>query len=114
MCFSELWFWSLPSSTFDIVQIHVVLINDKLCYKRQIDDTLLLNKNTKYLTTGITYTVALICFDRFVYIWDTTSRRILYKLPGHAGSVNEVAFHPEEPVGESYSCFSSKALKRLV
>lgn len=38
---------------------------------------------------------------RFVYIWDTTSRRILYKLPGHAGSVNEVAFHPEEPIGET-------------
>ncbi|TRZ01125.1 hypothetical protein DNTS_007850 [Danionella cerebrum] len=36
--------------------------------------------------------------DRFVYIWDTTSRRILYKLPGHAGSVNEVAFHPDEPI----------------
>lgn len=38
---------------------------------------------------------------RFVYIWDTTSRRMLYKLPGHAGSVNEVAFHPEEPIGEA-------------
>ncbi|ETE65037.1 U5 small nuclear ribonucleoprotein 40 kDa protein [Ophiophagus hannah] len=36
--------------------------------------------------------------DRFVYVWDTTSRRILYKLPGHAGSINEVAFHPEEPI----------------
>ncbi|RLV63866.1 hypothetical protein DV515_00017834 [Chloebia gouldiae] len=35
---------------------------------------------------------------RFVYVWDTTSRRILYKLPGHAGSVNELAFHPEEPI----------------
>lgn len=41
-----------------------------------------------------------IMFYRFVYIWDTTSRRILYKLPGHAGSVNEVVFHPEEPIGE--------------
>lgn len=60
---------------------------------------------------GITYTVDLICFLRFVYIWDTTSRRILYKLPGHAGSVNEVTFHPEEPVGESNSCFYSKALR---
>lgn len=47
-----------------------------------------------------------VCIDRFVYIWDTTSRRILYKLPGHAGSVNEVAFHPEEPIGESNNCFS--------
>lgn len=38
--------------------------------------------------------------DRFVYIWDTTTRRILYKLPGHAGSVNEIDFHPEEPIGK--------------
>lgn len=36
--------------------------------------------------------------DRFVYIWDTTSRRILYKLPGHNGSVNDIAFHPKEPI----------------
>nr|XP_003228068.1 PREDICTED: U5 small nuclear ribonucleoprotein 40 kDa protein [Anolis carolinensis] len=36
--------------------------------------------------------------DRFVYVWDTTSRRILYKLPGHAGSINEITFHPEEPI----------------
>ena len=36
--------------------------------------------------------------DRFVYIWDTTTRRVLYKLPGHSGSVNEVDFHPKEPI----------------
>ncbi|CAH0400702.1 unnamed protein product [Chilo suppressalis] len=36
--------------------------------------------------------------DRFVYIWDTTSRRVLYKLPGHNGSVNAVDFHPREPI----------------
>uniref|UniRef100_A0A182K0N9 U5 small nuclear ribonucleoprotein 40 kDa protein n=1 Tax=Anopheles christyi TaxID=43041 RepID=A0A182K0N9_9DIPT len=36
--------------------------------------------------------------DRFVYIWDTTSRRILYKLPGHNGSVNDIDFHPTEPI----------------
>lgn len=36
--------------------------------------------------------------DRFVYIWDTTSRRIVYKLPGHNGSVNDVKFHPNEPI----------------
>jgi Prp8 binding protein len=35
---------------------------------------------------------------RFVYVWDTTSRQILYRLPGHAGSVNEVDFHPTEPI----------------
>ena len=36
--------------------------------------------------------------DRFVYVWDTASCSILYKLPGHTGAVNETAFHPEEPV----------------
>ncbi|CAI9108526.1 OLC1v1008143C1 [Oldenlandia corymbosa var. corymbosa] len=44
--------------------------------------------------------------DRMVYIWDTTSRRILYKLPGHSGSVNECVFHPKEPV--IGSCSSDK------
>ncbi|MCL4117403.1 UNVERIFIED_CONTAM: hypothetical protein GTU68_035821 [Idotea baltica] len=41
--------------------------------------------------------------DRFVYIWDTTSRHILYKLPGHNGSVNTVEFHPKEPIVMSLS-----------
>ena len=36
--------------------------------------------------------------DRMVYIWDATSRRMLYKLPGHTGSVNEAVFHPTEPI----------------
>jgi len=46
--------------------------------------------------------------DRYVYIWDTTSRRILYKLPGHQGSVNEVEFHPKEPI--VMSCSSDKQI----
>jgi len=36
--------------------------------------------------------------DRFVYIWDTTTRKIVYKLPGHLGSVNDVDFHKIEPI----------------
>ena len=36
--------------------------------------------------------------DRLVYIWDAASRALLYQLPGHAGSVNEAAFHPSEPI----------------
>ncbi|RWS29232.1 U5 small nuclear ribonucleoprotein 40 kDa protein-like protein [Leptotrombidium deliense] len=46
--------------------------------------------------------------DRFVYIWDTHYRRILYKLPGHLGSVNEVVFHPREPI--ILSCSSDKQI----
>lgn len=38
--------------------------------------------------------------DRNVYIWDTHYRRILYKLPGHLGSVNDVQFHPTQPIGK--------------
>ncbi|KAI9591778.1 CG3436-like protein [Syncephalis fuscata] len=36
--------------------------------------------------------------DRTVVIWDVDTRRILYKLPGHKGCVNEVDFHPREPI----------------
>lgn len=36
--------------------------------------------------------------DRFMYIWDTTTRRIIYKLPGHNGSVNDIDFHPNESI----------------
>jgi len=36
--------------------------------------------------------------DRMVYVWDTTSRDIKYKLPGHSGTVSEVDFHPKEPI----------------
>eukprot|EP01129_Flabellula_baltica_P007030 TRINITY_DN2692_c0_g1_i1.p2 TRINITY_DN2692_c0_g1~~TRINITY_DN2692_c0_g1_i1.p2 ORF type:complete len:191 (-),score=35.07 TRINITY_DN2692_c0_g1_i1:15-587(-) len=41
--------------------------------------------------------------DRHVYIWDTTSREIKYRLPGHNGTVNEVSFHPTEPIVASCS-----------
>ncbi|KJH44192.1 lipoyltransferase and lipoate-protein ligase [Dictyocaulus viviparus] len=36
--------------------------------------------------------------DRFVYVWDVSSRHILYKLPGHLGSVNATDLHPLEPI----------------
>lgn len=36
--------------------------------------------------------------DRYVYVWEVSSRRILYKLPGHQGSVNATDFHPKEPI----------------
>lgn len=40
--------------------------------------------------------------DRQVYVW-AASGKLLYKLPGHKGSVNEVAFHPSEPIVASCS-----------
>lgn len=36
--------------------------------------------------------------DRNVYVWEVASRKILYKLPGHMGSVNDVDFHRVEPI----------------
>ncbi|XGW16823.1 hypothetical protein V3C99_001901 [Haemonchus contortus] len=36
--------------------------------------------------------------DRFAYVWDASSRYILYKLPGHLGSVNASDLHPTEPI----------------
>lgn len=34
--------------------------------------------------------------DRTVVVWDATSGRLLYKLPGHMGTVNDVRFSPVE------------------
>ena len=36
--------------------------------------------------------------DRNVYVWEAATRKILYKLPGHLGSVNDVDFHSIEPI----------------
>ncbi|CDR95257.1 u5 snRNP-specific 40 kDa protein, putative [Babesia bigemina] len=41
--------------------------------------------------------------DRFVYILDTKDNKLLYQLPGHLGSVNEVVLHPTEPIVASAS-----------
>jgi Prp8 binding protein len=41
--------------------------------------------------------------DRAVHVWDVPSGQELYYLPGHKGTVNEVVFHPKEPVIASAS-----------
>ena len=46
--------------------------------------------------------------DRIVHIWDEMSAEELYCLPGHAGCVNSVVFHPKENVIASAS--SDKAI----
>lgn len=48
--------------------------------------------------------------DKFVYVWDVDQGKLLYKLPGHKGSVNEVVFHPEleEPI--IASCSSDRTI----
>ena len=44
--------------------------------------------------------------DQHVYVWEVDSQDIAYCLPGHRGSVNEVTFHPKEPI--IGSCGSDK------
>ena len=34
--------------------------------------------------------------DMCVYVWDIDKGKLAYKLPGHKGAVNDVAFHPVE------------------
>lgn len=36
--------------------------------------------------------------DKLVYVWEAATGKLQYKLPGHSGSVNDVAFHPLEPI----------------
>ena len=37
------------------------------------------------------------------YVWDSKTAALEYALPGHSGSVNDVCFHPTEPVIASAS-----------
>ncbi|EGD79062.1 U5 snRNP-specific protein [Salpingoeca rosetta] len=46
--------------------------------------------------------------DRNVYVWNVFSQKIAYCLPGHKSCVNQVDFHPEEPI--VVSCSSDKKL----
>lgn len=42
--------------------------------------------------------------DRTVVIWDARTGKLLYKLPGHKGTVNDVRFHPgSEPISKCFS-----------
>jgi Prp8 binding protein len=36
--------------------------------------------------------------DCMVHVWDALSGNLRYKLPGHAGAVTDVDFHPKEPI----------------
>jgi len=36
--------------------------------------------------------------DRTVWIWDAITGAPRFRLPGHKGAVNDVSFHPFEPV----------------
>lgn len=36
--------------------------------------------------------------DGLSYVWNFDTTKLEYRLPGHKGSVNEVAFHPKEPI----------------
>lgn len=41
--------------------------------------------------------------NKMVYIWDSQTGKIIYRLPGHVGSVNEVDLHPTQPIVVSAS-----------
>lgn len=58
------------------------------------------SKNGKYISAGSS--------DKFVYIWDTTSRKVVFKMGGHNGSVNETVFSPKENI--IASCSSDKTV----
>jgi Prp8 binding protein len=46
--------------------------------------------------------------DRCVFVWDLPTQSVIYRLPGHAGTVNSVDFHPLEPI--LLSCSSDQRL----
>lgn len=51
--------------------------------------------------------------DRMVYVWNYLSQQLVYRLPGHKGSVNEIDFNPNEPIVLSGSSDKSLFLGEL-
>ena len=51
--------------------------------------------------------------DQCVYVWDFATGRLVYKLPGHTGSVNDVHFSPKEPILASCSTDATVFLGEL-
>lgn len=45
------------------------------------------------------------CGDGTAVVWDATSAKLLYKLPGHKGTVNDVRFSPREDFISKFSTF---------
>jgi Prp8 binding protein len=49
--------------------------------------------------------------DRSVVVWESKTGKLLYKLPGHKGTVNDVRFSPnDEPISKSFELFSKREL----
>ena len=47
--------------------------------------------------------------DRSVVVWEAKTGKLLYKLPGHKGTVNDVRFSPnDEPISEYIPCLQAK------
>ena len=51
--------------------------------------------------------------DRFVYVWEVSTKKMLYKLPGHHGSVNATDFHPLEPIRKNIVIFNNLSVSVL-
>lgn len=48
--------------------------------------------------------------DRSVVVWEAKTGKLLYKLPGHKGTVNDVRFSPnDEPISEYIPCLQASA-----
>jgi len=52
--------------------------------------------------------------DRIVHVWNVATGELTYSLPGHDGTVNDVAFHPTEPILVSASSDKTLYLGELV
>lgn len=52
--------------------------------------------------------------DRTVVVWDVRSGKMLYKLPGHKGSVNDVRFAPSEEPISKFVLISFRILRTIL
>jgi WD40 repeat protein len=56
-----------------------------------------------FLTCLFPFSTAILSQFSFVMVWNAVTGRLLHQLPGHKGSVNDVIFHPSQPIIASAS-----------
>lgn len=74
--------------------INVMIMNNEILYFEKNLLRVAWSPDSQMISAGSS--------DKFLYIWEVEAAKIAFKLPGHTGSVNDIDFHPSEPISKRY------------
>jgi WD40 repeat protein len=77
----------------DIIECNAIMNNEILYFEKNLL-RVAWSPDSQMISAGSS--------DKFLYIWEVEAAKIAFKLPGHTGSVNDIDFHPSEPISKCY------------